>query len=149
VKKFRERLQNEILLFDGGVGTYLYEKGVYINTCFDELNLTNPDLVGQIHTDYINAGADIIETNTFGANQFKLSPHGLESKVYEINLSGAQIAKKAARGKVLVAGSIGPLGVQIEPLTSSSWKPSVSSRNSSRPSVVYVNWTKRYPSLLR
>jgi methionine synthase I (cobalamin-dependent)/5,10-methylenetetrahydrofolate reductase len=121
VKKFRERLQNEILLFDGGVGTYLYEKGVYINTCFDELNLTNPDLVGQVHMDYINAGADIIETNTFGANQFKLSPHGLESKVYEINLSGAQIAKKAARGKVLVAGSIGPLGVQIEPLSKLSY----------------------------
>jgi methionine synthase / methylenetetrahydrofolate reductase (NADH) len=121
VKKFRERLQNEILVFDGGVGTYLYEKGVYINTCFDELNLTNPDLVGQVHTDYINAGADIIETNTFGANQFKLSPHGLESKVYEINVSGAQIAKKAARGKALVAGSIGPLGVQIEPLSKLSY----------------------------
>ena len=116
VKGFRERLQGEILVFDGGVGTYLYEKGVYVNTCFDELNLTSPDLVAQVHTDYINAGADVIETNTFSANRFRLSPHGLESKVYEINLSGARIAKKAAGGKVLVAGSAGPLGVQIEPL---------------------------------
>ncbi len=121
MKPFRERLRNEILVFDGGVGTYLYEKGVYINTCFDELNLTNPDLVAQVHSDYVNAGADIVETNTFGANQFKLSPHGLESKVYEVNLAGGQIAKKAARDRALVAGSVGPLGVQIEPLSKLSY----------------------------
>jgi homocysteine S-methyltransferase len=116
MKSFRERLGKEVIVFDGGVGTYLYEKGIYINTCFDELNLINPDLVMEVHRDYVNAGADVIETNTFGANRFKLAPHGLETKVYEVNLKGAQLAKKVARDSVLVAGSVGPLGVQIEPL---------------------------------
>jgi len=116
MKSFRERLGNEIILFDGGTGTYLYEKGVYINRCYDELNLTNPELVAEVHKDYLNAGADIIETNTYGANIFKLTPHGLEAKVYEINLRGAQLAKAAAKDQALVAGSVGPLGVQIEPL---------------------------------
>jgi methionine synthase I (cobalamin-dependent)/5,10-methylenetetrahydrofolate reductase len=117
MKGFRERLQNnEVIVFDGGVGTYLYEKGIYINTCFDELNITNPDIVSEVHREYVTAGADVIETNTFGANRFKLAPHGLEGKVYEINLKGAQIAKAAAGADVLVAGSVGPLGVQIEPL---------------------------------
>ena len=116
MKSFRERLGNEIILFDGGTGTYLYEKGVYINRCFDELNLTNPELVTEVHRDYINAGADIIETNTYGANTFKLTPHGLGGKVYEINLKGAQLAKAVANDSVLVAGAVGPLGVQIEPL---------------------------------
>ena len=117
MKGFRERLQNnEVVVFDGGVGTYLYEKGIYINTCFDELNITNPDIVSEVHREYVAAGADVIETNTFGANRFKLAPHGLEPKVFEINLKGAQLAKAAAGGEVLVAGSVGPLGVQIEPL---------------------------------
>ncbi len=116
MKSFRERLGKEVIVFDGGVGTYLYEKGIFINTCFDELNLINPDIVMEVHRDYINAGADVIETNTFGANRFKLAPHGLETKVYEINFKGAQLAKKVAAGAVLVAGSVGPLGVQIEPL---------------------------------
>ena len=113
---FRERLQREVLVFDGGVGTYLYEKGIFINTCFDELNLTNPDLVAQVHRDYVLAGADVVETNTFGANRFKLTPHGLEARTAEINRRGAEIAKGAAGEKALVAGSVGPLGVQIEPL---------------------------------
>ncbi len=116
MKSFRDRLRDEIVLFDGGVGTYLYEKGVFINTCFDELNFTNPDLVMEVHRDYVAAGADVIETNTFGANRFKLAPHGLEKKVHEINLKGAQLARKAAGNTTLVAGSVGPLGVQIEPL---------------------------------
>lgn len=116
MKSFRERLGNEIILFDGGTGTYLYEKGVYINRCFDELNLTNPELVTEVHRDYINAGADIIETNTYGANTFKLTPHGLGGKVYDINLRGAQLAKTVAKESALVAGAVGPLGVQIEPL---------------------------------
>ena len=85
MKDFRTRLGDEIIVFDGGVGTYLYEKGVFINTCFDELNLINPDIVAEVHRDYVNAGADVVETNTYGANQFKLAPHGLEKKVYEIN----------------------------------------------------------------
>ena len=112
---FREKLQRGIVLFDGGVGTYLYEKGMYINTCFDELNLTNPDIVTSVHRDYIAAGADVVETNTFGANRFKLSAQGLEAKVYEINLKGAQIARRP-KDNTLVAGSVGPLGVQIEPM---------------------------------
>ena len=116
MKTFRERLGKEIIIFDGGVGTYLYEKGIFINTCFDELNLINPDIVSEVHRDYVNAGADVIETNTFGATRFKLAPHGLEKKVYEINLKGAQLAKKVGQDKTLVAGSVGPLGVQIEPL---------------------------------
>ncbi len=116
MKSFRERLGKEVIVFDGGVGTYLYEKGIFINTCFDELNLINPDIVMEVHRDYINAGADVIETNTFGANRFKLAPHGLETKVYEVNFKGAQLAKKVAGGTTLVAGSVGPLGVQIEPL---------------------------------
>ena len=113
---FREKLSRGIVVFDGGVGTYLYEKGIYINTCFDELNLTAPDLVSSVHRDYVNAGADVIETNTFGANRFRLSPHGLEKKAYEINKKGAEIARAAASEQALVAGSVGPLGVQIEPL---------------------------------
>jgi homocysteine S-methyltransferase len=116
MKSLRDRLQLGIVVFDGGMGTYLYEKGIFINTCFDELNLTNPDLVTGVHRDYIHAGADAIETNTFGANRFKLAPFGLEKKVHEINLRGAQIAKKIAGNATLVAGSVGPLGVQIEPL---------------------------------
>jgi methionine synthase I (cobalamin-dependent)/5,10-methylenetetrahydrofolate reductase len=116
MKAFRDRLHKEVIVFDGGVGTYLYEKGVFINTCFDELNLTNPDIVAEVHRDYVNAGADVVETNTFGANRFKLTPYGLETRVHEINIKGAQIARKVAADKALVAGSVGPLGIQIEPL---------------------------------
>ncbi len=117
MKGLRERLaNNEVVVFDGGVGTYLYEKGIFINTCFDELNLTNADLVASVHRDYVTAGADVVETNTFGANRFRLAPHGLEKRVHDINKRGAEIAKSATRGAALVAGSVGPLGVQIEPL---------------------------------
>ena len=115
MKSFKERLQNEIIVFDGGTGTYLYDKGVFINRCFEELIITNPELVTEVHRDYINAGADVIETNTFGANRYRLAAHGLESKVYELNYQGAQLAKMAAKDNALVAGAIGPLGIQIEP----------------------------------
>ena len=118
---FRTRLGREIVVFDGGVGTYLYEKGVFINTCFDELNLINPDIVTEVHRDYVNAGADVVETNTYGANQFKLAPHGLEKRVYEINRRGAEIAKAAVQDRALVAGSVGPLGVPLEPLSALSY----------------------------
>jgi homocysteine S-methyltransferase len=121
MKSFRDRLREDIVVFDGGVGTYLYEKGIYINTCFDELNLTNPDIVMQVHRDYVNAGADVVETNTYGANQFKLAPHGLEQKVYDLNKRGAELAVTAVAGTALVAGSVGPLGVQIEPLSALSY----------------------------
>lgn len=114
---FLERLQeDEILICDGAMGTMLYSKGIYINRCFDELNLTNPEMVKVIHQEYLLSGADIIETNTFGANVYKLQPHGLPDKLSEINLEGAKIAKELAGSEALVAGSIGPLGRPIEPI---------------------------------
>ncbi|HNS98467.1 MAG TPA: bifunctional homocysteine S-methyltransferase/methylenetetrahydrofolate reductase [Polyangiaceae bacterium] len=115
-KPFRERLEEGTVLFDGGMGTMLYTKGIYINTCFDELNITAPHLVRQVHDEYLRAGADAIETNTFGASSYKLEPFGLAQKLHEINLRGAQIAREAAGDDVYVAGAIGPLGVPIEPI---------------------------------
>ncbi|MFP4623847.1 MAG: bifunctional homocysteine S-methyltransferase/methylenetetrahydrofolate reductase [Gemmatimonadota bacterium] len=102
-------------LFDGAMGTMLYSNGVFINQCYDELALTKPDLVKGIHDDYVQAGAEIIETNTFGANAMKLEKHGLEQRVFEINAAAARLAKRAAGERALVAGSIGPLGIRIEP----------------------------------
>ena len=115
-QNFIEQLNNEILVFDGAMGTILYTKGIYINRCFDELNLSNPKLIKDIHQEYLNAGADIIETNTFGANSIKLTSHGLEEKIHDINYQGAQIAKEIAADKAFVAGSIGPLGRPIKPI---------------------------------
>ncbi len=117
------RLKLGPVLCDGAMGTLLYAKGVFINKCYDELNLTQPDLVRSIHQEYMNAGAEIIETNTFGANSFRLARYGLGDKLREINLQGAHLAKDAANSfnakkaaSVLVAGSVGPIGVRIEPL---------------------------------
>ena len=93
----------------------LYNKGVYLQTCFDELNLVNPALVQEVHREYIQSGADVIETNTFGANRYKLKKFGLDDKVREINRAGARIAREVASREVFVAGSIGPLGLKIEP----------------------------------
>ena len=116
---FRERLQkNEVLVCDGAMGTMLYSKGIYINRCFDELNIVNPSIVQSIIKTYVESGADIIETNTFGANRIKLSPHGLDNKLNEINYSGVKIAREVAEGKAFVAGSIGPLGRPMEPIGS-------------------------------
>src|SRR5262249_60154324 len=105
------------------MGTLLYAKGVFINKCYDELNLPRPDPIRTIHHEYLNAGADVIETNTFGGNSFRLNRHGLADKIREINLRGAQLAREAAdafnlkkAGSALAAGSVGPLGVRIEPL---------------------------------
>ena len=103
------------VLFDGAMGTWLYQKGVYLNRCFDELNTSSPELIRAVHEEYLRAGADVIETNTFGANAAKLGPHGLADRTAEINRAGARIARQAARDTALVAGAIGPLGVQIEP----------------------------------
>jgi methionine synthase I (cobalamin-dependent)/5,10-methylenetetrahydrofolate reductase len=113
---FRKFLENNVCLFDGGMGTELYKKGVFINKCFDELNLTNPNLIKEVHEDYIKAGADVIETNTFGANPYKLNRYQLQDKVFELNNIGAEIAREVAGEDHFVAGAIGPLGVQIEPL---------------------------------
>jgi homocysteine S-methyltransferase len=121
------RLKQGPVLCDGAMGTLFYAKGVFINKCYDELNLTQPDLVRTIHQDYLNAGAEVFETNTFGGNSFRLARHGLADKVNEINRRGAQLAREAAdafnlkmAANVLVAGSVGPLGIRIEPLGKTS-----------------------------
>jgi homocysteine S-methyltransferase len=103
-------LSQRIIIGDGAMGTMLYQHGVFLNTCFDELNLTRPELVGRIHTEYIQAGCDFIETNTFGANVFKLRRFGLVEQVEQINAAAVGIAKKAAGDAILVGGSIGPSG---------------------------------------
>jgi methionine synthase / methylenetetrahydrofolate reductase(NADPH) len=115
-KAFRERLLSGAVLFDGGMGTELYKRGVFINKCYDELNLSNPSLVEQVHRDYKAAGAEVLETNTYGANPHKLRAHGLLDKLNAINLAGATIARSVAGDDVYVAASIGPLGAQMEPL---------------------------------
>jgi homocysteine S-methyltransferase len=116
MQPFQELLSSDrILVVDGAMGTMLYAKGVYINRCYDELNLSNPDLVREIHTEYIRAGADIIETNTFGATAHKLQQYGLEANLHEINAIAARVAREAAGERAYVAGAIGPLGLRIEP----------------------------------
>lgn len=119
---FLERLKKGTVLFDGGIGTELYNRGVFINRCYEELNLTNPTFISQIHEEYKKAGSDVIETNTYGANRYKLESFGLGDKLYEINFEGARLAKEAAGENVFVAGSIGPLGIQIEPLGKTSYQ---------------------------
>lgn len=114
-KDFNEMLEEGIVLFDGAMGTMLYERGIFINRCFDEINLSNPDLVRRIHSEYISAGADVIETNTFGANRYKLKYFGIENSMEEINIRGAEIASEAVSENTLVAGAMGPLGIKIEP----------------------------------
>jgi len=110
-KRFLETLESgHVFVADGAMGTRLYDKGVFINRCFDELNISNPDLVREIHAEYINAGSEIITTNTFAANRFKLAPHGFVRKLAEINYQGAKIAREVAGDGVFVAGSVGPLG---------------------------------------
>src|SRR5678809_591374 len=116
MQTFQEILSSDrILVVDGAMGTMLYAKGVYINRCYDELNLSNPELVRDVHSEYIRAGADIIETNTFGATAFKLQQYGLEANLHEINAIAARLAREAADDRAYVAGAIGPLGLRIEP----------------------------------
>ena len=116
VKPFLERLAEGAVVVDGAMGTMLYTRGVFVNRCFDELNLSNPGLVRSIHEEYVAAGAEIVETNTFGAHRFKLGPHGLAPHVRKINREGARLAREAAEGQGLVAGSIGPVGKPLAPL---------------------------------
>jgi homocysteine S-methyltransferase len=115
VKPFLEAIDDHVLVCDGAMGTMLYGKGVFINRCFDALNLTQPATVAEIHQDYVRAGADVLETNTFGANRVKLRAFGLADRLRDINVEGARIARNAARDKAYVAGAIGPLGIRIEP----------------------------------
>ncbi|HVR44133.1 MAG TPA: bifunctional homocysteine S-methyltransferase/methylenetetrahydrofolate reductase [Thermoanaerobaculia bacterium] len=106
---------SHVYLFDGAMGTMLYSRGFFINKCYDELNVREPDAVIDIHRTYMKAGAEILETNTYGANRPKLRGFGLEGQVREVNLRGAQLAREAAGERAWVAGSVGPLGLRIEP----------------------------------
>jgi len=102
-------------VFDGAMGTELYGRGVFVNVCYDQVNLDQPDLVRRIHREYVDAGAEIVETNTFGANPVKLSSYGLEGRTEEINAVAVRLAREAAGGRAAVAGAIGPLGVRLDP----------------------------------
>src|SRR5262245_10928943 len=102
-------------VFDGAMGTMLYQKGVFINRCYDELNLREGDIVQEIHRAYVKAGAELIETNSFGANAIQLAQYGLEKQAHEINVRAAQLAREAAGERALVGGAIGPLGIRMEP----------------------------------
>src|SRR5713101_371614 len=117
------RLKKTPVLCDGAMGTLLYAKGIFINRCYDELNLSQPDLIRGVHHEYLQAGAEIIETNTFGANSFRLARHSMADRVHDINLAGARVAREAAKSfDVWVAGSVGPLGIRIEPLGKTSFE---------------------------
>ncbi|MGO9650460.1 5,10-methylenetetrahydrofolate reductase with homocysteine S-methyltransferase domain [Candidatus Sulfotelmatobacter sp. SbA7] len=117
------RIKQSPVLCDGAMGTLLYAKGIFINRCYDELNLTQPELIRGVHREYLQAGAEIIETNTFGANAFRLGRHSLADRVRDVNLAGAHIAREAAKSfDVWVGGSVGPLGIRIEPLGKTSFE---------------------------
>ena len=120
---FLARLKSSPVLCDGAMGTLLYSKGIFINRCYDELNTSQPDLIRGIHHEYLQAGAEVIETNTFGGNAFRLERHGLRDKVHDINYHGARLAKEAAKSfDAWVAGAVGPLGIRIEPLGKTSFQ---------------------------
>jgi homocysteine S-methyltransferase len=112
---FLAEIDKRVLVCDGAMGTMLYSKGVFVNRCFESLNLSEPDLVAEVHLDYVRAGADVLETNTFGANRVKLGSFGLAEKVRAINIAGVRVARHAAREQAYVAGALGPLGIRIEP----------------------------------
>ncbi len=120
-KEFREQLASRALVADGAMGTMLYSKGVFINRCYDELNLSVPEMVREIHREYAAAGAEILETNTFGANRMRLAAFGISEKLSAINHAGVRLAREAGGDKVFVAGAIGPLGARIEPLGPTSF----------------------------
>ena len=112
---FEDYLKDNLVLLDGAMGSLIYEKGVFIDKCYDELNLSRPELIGSIHEEYVRAGARVLETNTYGANRFKLKSHNLLGQMEEINLKGVALARDAAGDEVYVAGSMGPSGLEIEP----------------------------------
>ncbi|MDR3703127.1 MAG: bifunctional homocysteine S-methyltransferase/methylenetetrahydrofolate reductase [Candidatus Sulfopaludibacter sp.] len=120
-QEFRDQLSRRVIVADGAMGTMLYSRGVFINRCFDELNLSQPDLVRQIHQEYVKAGAEIIETNTFGGSRPRLAAFGMAEKLKAINQAGVKLAREAAKDSAYVAGAVGPLGVRIEPLGPTSF----------------------------
>lgn len=111
MNRFKRLLEQGPVLFDGAMGTMLYNMGIYINRSFDETNISNPQLVIKVHRGYVDAGAMVIQTNTFGANRVRLAKFGLDGRLKEINKAGVQLAKQSARDDVLVAGSMGPTGL--------------------------------------
>ncbi len=123
MRPFSEIFADRPVLADGAMGTLLNSRGIFIHRCYDELNLSNPALILSVHQEYLQAGAEIVETNTFGANRFRLTRHGIGDKVRDINTAGAHLARQAVEylrarqaGEAWVAGSVGPLGVRLEPL---------------------------------
>src|SRR5688572_11196553 len=120
-QEFREQLARRVMVADGAMGTMLYARGIFINRCFDELNLSSPDIVRGIHQEYVKAGAEILETNTFGGTRPRLAAFGAAEKLKEINRAGVRLAREAARDGAFVAGAVGPLGVRIEPLGPTSF----------------------------
>ncbi len=115
-KPFKDVIASgETLLFDGAMGTALYNKGIFINRCFEDANLSSPALVKEIYQEYLSAGAQVLTTNSFGANGFKLTGHNLHDKTFAINKAAAELARSVAQDQAYVAGSVGPLGVRIEP----------------------------------
>jgi 5-methyltetrahydrofolate--homocysteine methyltransferase len=115
-RDLRARIQKDLFLLDGAMGTQLFARGVEPGQCNDWLNVKSPDMVREIHRAYFNAGSDAVLTNTFGANRYALARHGYADKVFEINLAGAQAARKAAGEQRYVLGDIGPTGDFLEPL---------------------------------
>ena len=107
-------------VFDGAMGTMLYARGAFINVCYDELNLRQPELVQDVHRAYVKAGAEIVETNTFGANPVKLAHYSLAEQTEAINRRAAELAVEAVKGRAAVVGAIGPLGIRIEPFGETS-----------------------------
>ncbi|MGD0618076.1 MAG: bifunctional homocysteine S-methyltransferase/methylenetetrahydrofolate reductase, partial [Bryobacteraceae bacterium] len=119
--EFREKLRDHVFVADGAMGTVLYSKGIFINRSYDELNLSSPAVVKEVHEEYARAGAEILETNTFGANRVRLGAFGLAEKLKDINHAGVRLAREAAQSGTFIAGAMGPLGVRIEPLGPTSF----------------------------
>jgi len=124
--EFRDALSSRILVTDGAMGTALYAKGIFINRCYDELNLSLPAMVREVHQDYVKAGAEIVETNTFGANRKRLAAFGHADKLRAINEAGVRLAREAAGDRAFVAGAVGPLGIRLEPLGPTSFEEACS-----------------------
>jgi homocysteine S-methyltransferase len=121
-KRFRDTFANRVMIADGAMGTMLYGKGVFINRCFDELNLSSAAMVKEVHQEYVKAGAEVLETNTFGASRIRLAAFGQAQNLHAINEAGVRLAREAAGESAWVAGAIGPLGVRIEPLGPTSFQ---------------------------